>query len=76
MKLLGSKHIRATAYHPSSYGLVENFHCKLEVALKTTQEPTHWVKALLLVLLGIWAGQKQDIGCSTAEYMEPHQDSR
>ena len=54
--------------------VLTDFHCKLEVALKATQEPTHWVKALPLVLLDIRAGQKQDIGCSTAEYMEPHYD--
>ena len=72
MRLLGSKYIRATAYHPSSYGLLEHFHCKLEVALKAIQEPTHWLKALPLILLDIRAGLKQDIGCSTAEYMEQH----
>ena len=67
MKLLGSKRIRTTAYHPSSNGLVERFHRQLKVALKATPEPTHWVKALPLVLLGIRAGLKQDIGCSSAE---------
>ena len=46
MKLLGSKRIRMTAYHPSSNGLVERFHRQLKVALKATPEPTHWVKAL------------------------------
>ena len=72
MKLLGSKRIRTTAYHPSSYRLVEHFHCKLEVVFKATPEHTHWVKVLPLVLHGILAGLEQDIGCSTAEYMEPH----
>ena len=61
MKLLGSKYIRTTAYHPSSNGLVERFHYQLEAALKATPEPTHWVSALPLVLLGIRAGLKQDI---------------
>jgi len=64
MKLLGSKRIRTTAYHPSSNGLVERFHRQLKEALKATPEPTHWVSALPLVLLGIRAGLKQD---STAE---------
>ena len=67
MKLLGSKRIRTTAYHPSSNGLVEHFHRQLKAAIKATPEPTHWVSALPLVLLGIRAGLKQDIGCSTAE---------
>ena len=67
MKLLGSKRIRTTAYHPSSNGLVERFHRQLKTSLKATPEPTNWVSALPLVLLGIRAGLKQDIGCSTAE---------
>ena len=67
MKLLCSKHIRTTAYHPSSNGLVEHFHRQLKAALKATPEPTYWVSALPLVLLGICAGLKQDIQCSTAE---------
>ena len=46
---------------------MERFHHQLKVALKATPEPTHRVKALPLVLLGIRAGLKQDIGCSTAE---------
>ena len=46
---------------------MECFHCQLKVALKATPELTHWVKALTLVLLGIRAGLKQDINCSTAE---------
>jgi len=69
MKLLGSKRIRMTAYHPS-YGLAECFHQQLKAALKATPEPTHWVNAFSvepLVLLGIHAGPKQDIGCSSAE---------
>ena len=67
MKLFDSKRIRTTAYHPSSNGLVELFHCQLKTTLKATPEPTHWVSALPLVLLGIRADLKQDIGCSTAE---------
>ena len=72
MKLLGSKCIRTTAYHPSSNGLVEHFHCQLKAALKATPDPTHWVNALPLVLLGIRISLKQDIGCSTAKlvYLE------
>ena len=67
MKLLGSKRIRTTAYHPSSNGLVERFHRQLKASLKATPEPTNWVSALPLVLLGIRASLKQDMGCSTAE---------
>ena len=62
-----SKCIGTTTYHPSSNGLIERFHHQLKATLKATPEPTHWVSALPLVLLGIRAGLKQDIGCSTAE---------
>ena len=49
MHLLGTHHIRSTAYHPISNGLVEYFHRQL----KCLPETTHWTKALPLILLGI-----------------------
>ena len=67
MKLLGSKRIRTTAYHPSANGLVERFHRQLKAALKAIPDPTHWVKALPLILLGIRTTIKQDIQCTSAE---------
>ena len=76
VKLLGSKCIRTTAYHLSSNGLVERFHHQLKVAFIATPEPTHWVKGLPLVLLGIRMGLKQDIGCSSAELVYPIEASR
>jgi len=60
-ELLGAKCIRITAYHPSSNGLVENFHRQLKAALKATPETMHWVSGL-----GIHASLKQDIECSVA----------
>ena len=33
MQLLGTKHIRTTAYHPSANGLVEHFHWKLKIKI-------------------------------------------
>lgn len=34
MKLLGTKHIHTTSYHPIANGLVERFHRQLKSALK------------------------------------------
>lgn len=61
-QLLGTKHIRTTAYHPCANGLVERLHRQLKGALKghPHQEQT-------LVLLGIRTALKEDIGCTTAE---------
>ena len=60
---LGSKRIRTTAYHPSSNGLV----WQLKAGLKAIADPTHWVTALPMVLLGIHTSLKLDIGCCAAE---------
>lgn len=66
-RLLGTKHIRTTAYHPCANGLVERFHRQLKAALKGHPTQEHWTDALPLVLLGIRTALKEDIGCSTAE---------
>ena len=63
MNLLGTKHIRTTAYHPCANGLVERFHRQL----KAMRDSNHWVKFLLLVLLGIRTNIKQDINCTSVE---------
>ena len=67
MNLLGTKHIRTTAYHPCANRLVERFHRQLKVALQTMQDPNHWVKFLPRVLLGIHTNMKQDTNCTSAE---------
>ena len=55
------------AYHPIRNGLVERFHRQLKAALKCSQDPTHWTKALPMVLLGIRTTLKQNLKCTTAE---------
>ena len=55
MRLLGTNRIRTTAYHPIANDLVERFHCQLKGSLKCIPDPTHWTKALPLILLGIHA---------------------
>ena len=66
MKLLGSHHIRTTAYHPQANGLVERFHRQLKAAVRA-HSGSYWVDILPVVLLGIRTSVKHDIGCSAAE---------
>ena len=65
--LLGTKHLRTTAYHPCANGLVERLHRQLKGALKGHPQQEYWTKALPLVLLGIRTSLKEDIGCTTAK---------
>ena len=67
MSLLGSKRARTTAYHPQSNGLVERFHQQLKAALKAQLNPSSWMDALPLVLLGIRTALKEDTSSTTAE---------
>ena len=69
MKLLGTKHIHTTSYHPISNGLVERFHRQMKSALKAQQHPEHWVDALPIVLLGIRTAIKEDLSCTAAELL-------
>ena len=66
MELQGSSQISTTNYHPSN-GLVECFHQQLKGALKTQPQPNHWSDSIPLILLGIQAAIRQDLGCSSAE---------
>ena len=66
-QLLGTKHVRTTAYHPIANGLIERFHRHLKSALKASPHPEHWTNMLPLVLLGIRTSLKQDLGCTAAE---------
>ena len=67
MRLLGSKRIRTTAYHPSSNGLVERFHRQLKASLKAQADPSNWAENLPMALLGIRTALKEDLHCTTAE---------
>ena len=67
MKLLGSKRVRTTSYHPMSNGMVERFHRQLKSALKAQPNPNMWTESLPLVLLGIRTAMKEDAHCTAAE---------
>lgn len=66
-RLLGTKHCRTTAYHPSANGIVERLHRQLKTALTARLDRDHWVDHLPMVLLGLRAVLRRDLGCSTAE---------
>lgn len=51
-KIVGFKHRRTTAYHPTCNGLVERFHRQLKAAI-TCHADSNWTESLPLVLLGI-----------------------
>ena len=67
MKILGTHRIRTTAYHSMSNGIIEGFHHTLNAALQDHGQHTSWINTLPLVLLGIRAAVKEDLGCSAAE---------
>ena len=67
MRLLESKRIHTTAYHPSSNSLVERFHYQLKASLKAHTDPSHWYETLPMALLGIRTALKEDLHCTAAE---------
>lgn len=66
MKLCGVKHLRTTAYHPQSNGLIERWHRTLKGALKVASTSS-WSERLPLILLGLRSCVRQDAETSPAE---------
>nr|XP_037270308.1 uncharacterized protein YagA-like [Rhipicephalus microplus] len=52
-RILGANHIRTTAYHPMSNGMVERFHHQLKASLMASQSLIPWMERLPLVLLAL-----------------------
>ena len=65
-RLLGVKHLRTTAYHPASNGMVECLHRQLKTAIKC-HDTSNWVDILPIVLLGIRTAIKEDLNATAAE---------
>lgn len=67
-RLLGFHSSRTTSYHPQANGLVERFHRSLKASLMAKLEKSHdWYDELPLVLLGLRASYKPDLGYSAAQ---------
>ena len=65
-RMLGIKHLRTTAYHPASNGMVERFHWQLKAAIKC-HNSSNWIESLPIVLLGIRTAIKEDLSATAAE---------
>lgn len=65
-RIIGCKHIRTTAYHPQSNGIIERFHRHLKSSIMAV-DSKHWCDQLPLIMLGLRAALREDFGCSAAE---------
>lgn len=66
--ILGAHHIRTTAYHPQSNGMVERFHRTLKSALMC-KNAIHWSDELPIVLLGLRTAFRNELKCSSADLL-------
>jgi len=64
--LLGTTHLRTTAYHPSANGMVERLHRQLKAAIMCQQQH-RWTQSLPTVLLGIRSAWKEDLQATAAD---------
>ncbi len=64
-QMLGTDHIKTTAYHPQANGMVERVHRSLKNALRC--QGKDWVVALPNVLLGLRNAPREESGITSAE---------
>ena len=65
-RLLGTKHIRTTAYHSIANGIIERFYRQLKASLKAKSDFDHrWTVVLPIVLLGLRCSYKEDLQACT-----------
>jgi transposase InsO family protein len=65
--ILAISHVKTTAYHPQSNGMVERFHRRLKEALQARMTGPNWMSHLPWVLLGIRTAVPLEGGPSPAE---------
>lgn len=63
---IGCKHLRTTAYHPQSNGIIERWHRTLKASIMCHQNAS-WKDVLPIILLGLRTTHKNDINASPAE---------
>ncbi|XP_033222782.1 uncharacterized protein LOC117176635 [Belonocnema kinseyi] len=66
--LLGTKHLRTSAYHPASNGLVERLHHLLKAAIRCHANE-RWTETLPIILLGLRAAWREDLQAIVAEVL-------
>lgn len=66
LKTVGCNHFETTAYHPQANGIIERFHRTLKAAI-LCHSTERWIEHLPVILLGLRAIHKDDIGASPAE---------
>ena len=64
-ELLGTKHLRTTAYHPQANGMIERFHRTFKTALMCAGKD--WASNLHIILLALRNTFKEDLKATPAQ---------
>ena len=65
-QMLGTRHLKTTAYRPQANGIIERWHRTLKAAIKCHTE-TNWSSIIPLVVLGLRCTWKEDLEMTPAE---------